>query len=470
MNNICKSHIRLNIQRQTSDINMPLILSQEQKYMRMLCRSDEYINQYGIEMFFSRRMQERDYGSLARRIDKNGYTIEFIASMLGFEKEWKLAEIEHKAQAAAKTAINGGKILWSTEKFWEEATNIFNAYRCIPAMDYLSANGHCAFVGQLNRFSSMQELQDRFQCSDKRLYSLSGTKWLSFAETCLANWFEARGIVVAKGEAYPEEYAEFAGRKYGLYDMHVVGSSTKWSNVRLDIEIFGGGPISGEARANYERRKEKKIAFHAGDPSFIAVDYSDTYSENKLTNIFKAYFESIKVVKTLDGFQNIPTTMMSVAEEMRERCRELCDKLPDKKLPPLQWFTKTESYKNRIVYSWEPETWVGFQWALGRIGYKNMRVALSQQEFNRNQWTKESVLAEVKDLYETYDFSPSTLLNRYKQTKANNPSHAEIWNRANRVMKAADKLYSGKLREVYELLDIPMRAKSEKRASSVQSG
>ena len=184
----------------------------------------------------------------------------------------------------------------------------------------------------------------------------------------------ARGVKIAKGENYPAAYAALSGRKYGIYDMHFVALTGEQKDKKINV---GGSP---GGRGNYAETRAFKEQFHENDPTFLALEYKECLTDSALFTKLGPFIGDRPVIRPHASRLAVPTTQLSFVNDTLKEAIELCEKMPDKKLPSSDWIIRAHEYKDRVRYDWEPASWARLHIRIQSIGYKVFRQLLEKEK------------------------------------------------------------------------------------------
>ena len=369
----------------------------------------QHYDKYGLDAFKQLFMEKNKIIGTLRRGERHGLSLKDAVRMLGKEDEL--------AEKRKRVAPNGG-IRWNRKLFDSTTEEIIAKYGCIPKIEYLRANGYGGYEWQIKTFSEggIEALRIKYQVHNVKLTSLNGLHFLSLSEVCMANYLLSRNIPVLNGRKYPANFAERYDRKYAVYDLHFKATTGLHKDEEIKVEIFGGGGSSSdiESRKRYQETKNFKLDYHKSDPLFLAVEYSSCYREKDLQTLLYPFIGTPDVVKP-HPTAKVPTTMLSIFDEIVEEGRIICQNLKIECLPPMDWFGRTGMYNGREIKNWEPPSYGRLIGHLGKIGYTTVQRALGQIQRKHDRWNDKKCLLQIKHLKDKYNMTPadiSDLLNK----------------------------------------------------------
>lgn len=352
---------------------------------------------------------------------------------LGMEEEYK----RYKQSRPYKYGSTHRK-RWTWDGLLRRAIAIKESEGRLPPALWFQKSGHGSFIQALynlgHTWAELREAVGDFTGSNF-VQSRNGARWLSHAEASLSNFLYARGIEHKRGERYDDAFAEFAQKKYAIYDLHFLGNNGQW----LDVEIWGDKP-NGHNEEKYAQTREAKEAFNASNHNFIGLHYVDCYDEEKLTNILSQYIGRIapfQFGKPTDPL--IHSTHWSNADELLEFCKELASRMPNGEFPTEEWLRKRgafvdrngEAYNTLSVYI---KMWLG--------GIRNLRKLIGQAEVSTQQWGKESALSAYKAFFDKHGLTPQQV--RHKNRRKRDIGFPnEIALEAARIASAIEKYVGG---------------------------
>lgn len=304
---------------------------------------------------------------------------------------------------------------WTREIVVQRLRAIMADYNGFPPSCWLKANGYSGMLAWIR--AQQQDLdsyrQDLPIITSRRFVSRAGLVLRSWAEVSLADFFHARRILVFRGRKYPDAYATPEGRQAGWYDLEFDGLYEEFTGKRILIEVWGNsnrtGPL-GTSLDSYLQTKQQKLDFNAGNPCFLGISWEDCYKENKLAEILQPFIGEVPVTqyeKEVDRM--IPSALWSTADQVLDLCRQICERMPDNKLPPVNWFKRRNKYKDRPTESWEPlDGWHNINEKIKMLGgYMKIREMLGHAEHNQTMWTRELVIVKIVDFCEQYKCWPA---------------------------------------------------------------
>jgi len=185
-----------------------------------------------------------------------------------------------------------------------------------------------------------------------------------------------RGVAITQGEKYPAAYATLSGRKFGKYDMHFTALVGDQQGKKINVELFGGSP---GGRGNYAETRAFKEQFHKDDPTFLALEYKDCLTDAALLKKLLPFIGDRPVIRAHASRLAVPSTQLSFVNDTLKAAKELCEKMPDKKMPTARWLTRSDEHKNRVVYDWEPASWSRLCTRIQSIGFNVVRELLEKE-------------------------------------------------------------------------------------------
>lgn len=298
----------------------------------------QLVVEYGPSILTQKVYRAKGKMGLYNTTRSSGLSMKEVVNLINRSDELQSLQTEHQ------------KTTMTADKFEETAKLIIENFRCIPSSKFLAKNGFNLFSRYVSTYGpTFSEVRKRHGVDDVKLSSIDGQTWRSFAECCLANFLLTRGIEIWTGERYPESYAEFANRSYGVYDMHFKATIGSQMGSKVSVEVFGGGV--GLAQASYDQTKKSKIEFHANDPNFMYLEYTDCYCETTLCEKLSHYINTAEAV--IVPYPGVPTTMLSHLEDVLRRCRLILDNTSSEFLPVTSWFEKRGVHADRAREEWE---------------------------------------------------------------------------------------------------------------------
>ncbi len=73
-----------------------------------------------------------------------------------------------------------------------------------------------------------------------------------------------------------------------------------------------------------------------------------------LLNKLGPFFGDLPVIRPHASGLAIPKTQLSVVNDTLKEAMQWYEKMPDKKLPSLDWIIRAHGYKDRVTHDWEP--------------------------------------------------------------------------------------------------------------------
>ena len=187
---------------------------------------------------------------------------------------------------------------------------------------------------------------------------------------------------------------------------------------QLRIEIWGGGQKCN--REQYEKTRKLKETFHAGNTVFIGIDFMDCYSESVLKARFAPFIGQPDVIRFAREVDRcVPSIHWTMADEVVDKCKILCDNMEDGCLPHLAWFAKTGKFKDRAVFSWEADLYRSsstFGCRCKMIGLNNLRKILNQ-DTTCTQWTIQTAEECMRSFASRHSGCPTSITNKLRVLK-----------------------------------------------------
>ena len=384
-------------------------------------KAKQYIDTYGFAALNISDMTKHGHDKLYNVLLKYKLKVSTVASLLGRSEEFERLRQKRAKDGKARAIITSHQVSWNQDTFDDIAREIVQKYNCIPATSFLSANNYHMFVTKIKEFAQdPSSLREKFDNGNAhKLRSADGKVWLSFAETCLANFQIARGIGVMHGRLYPDAYALTIDRQCGRYDMHFTAVSGDLSGKEILVEVWGGGIAANSDR--YAATRKATEDFHNYDKCFLGIEYKDCYKEIRLTTLLEPYIGSPNVTFSYSG---VPTCQSSVFEMVVQECKHVYENMPDKLLPSQNWLLRNGSYSERHVLHWEAPSWAGLCDRITAIGTDKIRQALGEDPKFR-QWTIDMVLEEFQRLFQKYHLTASTISKNLR--KLDHPTVEQIY-------------------------------------------
>ena len=328
---------------------------------------------HGLNALAQRWLEKNKLIGILRRAQRNGLSLKDVTKALGQEEALK---------DKIDKMVRNGDTRWTAEQFDRVAKVLVEEFGCIPPADYLKQNGYGGFHWQIKNFGpGIDDVRKRLGVQNVKLVDMEGNVWLSLPEVAMSNYLLARGIPVSKGMKYPKEYSDRFPRSYGVYDLHFKATVGKLQGREIKVEIWRS-TVGRDADNKYSETRKFKEEFHKSDSSFLGIEFADCYSEIKLQKLLISLIGKARIIRQHPMFK-VPSNMISIMDQLVAECKNICDKLPegDNKLPSCDWFARSKAYSSRTVYDWEPQSWGRMIGHLGRIGYRNMRLALRPWHF-----------------------------------------------------------------------------------------
>ena len=350
-------------------------------------------DEHGIVALTYTRLREE---GLYFRLYNKGIKPLDLAKKLGLESEY----LEYLR--TRPVSRKGKKIeRWTWDKIVRVAGEVVEEHGTLPPAAWFQDNGHGSLVQAVyylkKSWEDLREELDDFAGSSF-VESRNGMRWRSHPEASLSNFLYARGIEHKRGEKYPDEYAQFSGRAYGYYDLHI-RTNSGW----IDVEIWGEKP-NGHDEGNYSEKRELKERFNVSNPLFLGLEFRDCFDEAKLKSILSPYVE-VPDAYVFDRATDsqIQSTHWSNADELLEFCRHLASQMPDGRFPTEEWLRKRGKYADRPGDAYNTASIYIKQW-LG--GVRNVRKLLNQSNFSTQQWNRDSALNAWNEFWEETGVTP----------------------------------------------------------------
>ena len=251
----------------------------------------------------------------------------------------------------------------------------------------------------------MGEVRKRFNVQNVRITSVDQQIWKSFAEVNVANMLLIRGFAVTQGRLYPKQYSEKYPRHHAFYDLHFVATCEPYRGMEINCEVWGGpkGGAGKDQKAvdHYAETKSYKLDFHKNMDNFLGIDFMDCYKDANILEALHPYIGDGAVIPEYAAkLPPVAVVALPVYETVIEKCKDILVKLDSNELPPVPWFRRTETYKNRTIYDWEPASWHSFthQLALVKISvvrqgtWREMPHTMDQGEGPMRKWWSGTVI------------------------------------------------------------------------------
>jgi Probable Zinc-ribbon domain len=308
----------------------------------------------------------------------------------------------------------GGLKFWTWEKIVSVAREIVEREGHLPSAGKLQATGHAMLVQYLYKhgrsWGDLRQAAASFQTASF-VPSRNGLRWRSHPEASLSNFLFARGIRHEKGRKYPEDYAEFADKMYGYYDLHFFDVTGRL----IDVEIWGDKP-HGHGEDAYARVRSKKEDYNNGRTNFLGIHYTDCLNDKKLTEILRPYIGVIDPYvfqKPHDPY--IETTHWSNADELLKTCHQIAAQQPDGKFPAEDWLRKRGKWAQRQGPAYNTvsiyvKLWLG--------GIRKTRELLGQSHESTRAWTKNSVVESYRKFYLEHGMTTEQARHLYRREKS----------------------------------------------------
>ena len=357
------------------------------------------------------------------------------------------------ARRKANTLLKSGRIEWTKSMVWQAIDEVIREHSgSMPSWDWLRLNGSAPMLYAMQRFGISTAVVERERPGayhHNRLTCRQGLKWDSYPETMLSNFFYGRGFDVQNGRGYPPDYAAFSGRSSGRYDMHITASEPPHLGERLLIEIWGGGQKCD--REDYEEKRKLKETFHAGNPLFIGIDFMDCYVEDRLKARFAPFIGQSDVIRFAREVDRcVPSIHWTMADEVVDKCKILCENMEDGCLPALAWFAKTGKFKDRHVFPWEADLYrssntFGSQCTM--VGLNNIRRILNQ-DTTCTQWTTQTAEECIRSFASRHDRCATIMADKLRALKERDADQDALLLEARTTQNAKQWLARVKRRQI----------------------
>jgi len=398
---------------------------------QLIDRCRELYEKEGMEalLFDSLKKRERLY----YRLYRFGITQKKLVKKLGVEGEFR--------------RYKKNKFGWTWERIIKETKPIVEKMGFLPPADWFRKNNYSsipfALYGLKKTWNDLRLEFDSYKGSSF-VESRNGIRWRSHPEASLSNFLYARGIKHKLGRKYPDRFAQYAGQKYGYYDLTFLDRKGRW----IDVEIWGDKPM-GHDEKGYARKRRTKEKFNINNLKFVGINFQDCFDEGLLAGILKPYIGIVAPYVFEKPFDRvIQSTHWSNTDELLSHCKDFAKRFPDGHFPTEEWLRKRGKWKGRKGVAYNTlsiyiKTWVG--------GIRKLREILGQSEVSTEVWNREKALAEFKAWNDRYGCSPDAARTRFRRGKMN--ISKEEANKAGRISTAVHK-YLGSARRAYELLGI----------------
>jgi hypothetical protein len=403
-------------------------------YVRMIHRKQ------GIKgMSYPRLSRER---GLYMALYNKGIGQKRLLNILGLEKVFKA----HKVRTWTYSRGNKIYLRWTWKRIVREVQAAIRQTGFLPPASWFVANGNGALVTALYKLGKRwADLYDEFKVPNKSAFfqSRNGLRWRSRSEASLSNFFYARGIKHTLGRKYPEDYAAYAKKAYGYYDLAFWDRKGRL----VDVEIWGDKPF-GHNEEEYKRVRQAKTIYNFfSDGLFIGVHFTDCYNEGRLTKRFKRFIGTVRPFKFSRPYdREIQSVHWSNADELIAYCREFARKQPGGKFPTEEWLRKRGKWRNRPGPAYNTvsiyiRTWLG--------GIRNLRKHIGQSKNSTRSWDRKTLIESLRRWYARYEVAPGTVRSRFRRGKG---KYSRKEYREAAALEAALLKYVGSNRMVHRLL------------------
>lgn len=374
-------------------------------------------------------------------------------------KEWNILS-EWKSQRKDYMCEGRGVTNWSIEKMDEIALTLIQKHGHIPCYQWLRQNGYGSFScwAYSNGYNS-QSLQERFNYS-KCLTSRSGLLLLSQAEVSFSDFLYSRGIEHRRGRQYLESFCKQYGYTKCMYDFHFLGRIDPFTKTEISIEIWGNLPqcMGGERYSIVRRAKEN---FHRQDVSFLGIEFTDCYNEDRLVQLLRPYIGIIKPYQFKSPHDRIVRPVQwSLADKVKEQCEIILQKT-EGVLPTEDWMRKRGKFKNRSEELWERDLPFNLHTLVKHIrtigGYRKTRQILSIQNQSSIKWTIELIHKVLLKIYREHQESPKSIYARLREKDNLGNDENDLKNTLQNVLAATDSGRYCTYSDVCRELGIPFR-------------
>lgn len=303
------------------------------------------------------------------------------------------------------------------EQFDQAAQEIIDQFGCIPPRSVLYAKQFFDFLNRVKTYGpSLSAIRKRFDVLDVIFTSVDGQNWDSFCEVNVANMLLIRGFSVTKGRRYAAAFSEQYPRNNAWYDLHFTATSEAYAGKEISCEIWGG-PKHCWTQDNidrYAQTKAFKVDFHKESNSFLGIDYTDCYNDQKILHILLPYIDKAAVLPSWAAkLPPVAVVALPVYDRVLEESEQILQKLGTTELPAMAWFWRAGCYANRTIHAWEPDSWSPYAKRLGMVKITVVRRALGGKV--RKTWTKESIVEEMVAWYKTHNASPKQIILKINQ-------------------------------------------------------
>jgi len=310
---------------------------------------------------------------------------------------------------------SAGRNIRTKENFDKDANEIYQKYKCFPAMSILRMNGYKMFVSDLynKNFATLEELNQKFYISpDTALTARNGFIMDSQCETCLVNFLYTRGIKMTKGRYYTNSYTQNTGRK-GIYDLHFISPIT---DNEISVEIWGGAYSNNRQDAYNNKRKDKEKS-HINDNTFLGIEHDDCYNESTLISILEPYIGVIEpYIFENEKDKTISCTKWNLIAGIEKGATYIMEN-NNNIIPSVNWMQCTYNYKNRPREDWETTNHfniMSFSYAIHRFGGILKVRQLMDVKYVRRKYVDfrsiENITHFIKKIYNKYKKFPNDIL------------------------------------------------------------
>lgn len=328
---------------------------------------------------------------------------------------------EYTIYRQTKVTESSSRTVRTKENFYKEANEIYEKYKCFPAMSILRQNGYESFVSDLytKNYTTIEELNKKFNISpDALVTARNGFIMDSQYEVSLVNFLYTRGIVITKGKCYTNSYYENTGHN-AKYDLHFISPLI---GEEISVEVWGGSHSRNRQEAYNNKRKNKEES-HIGDNTFLGIEGEDCHSETKLISILEPYIGVIEpYIFEDEKDKTISCTKWNLTDGIQKGATYIMEH--NNNIPPVLWMRCKGSYKNRTRETWEITNHFNirnFSDAIDRFGgivkvRQFMNVKHVRRKYDDFQDIKK-ITSFITEIYDKYTKFPNDIFNEVKKEK-----------------------------------------------------
>ena len=346
---------------------------------------------------------------------------------------------------------------WPEERLEATIREITDMFGYMPPQELLNQHGFIGVHMAMWRAKGLEYYKAKYNVeSRKRLYSTDAQKWRSAPETCLANFLLARGLAVQQGKWYPDDFRQEYGVR-AVYDMHFVATAAQFLNQIIDVEVWGDGQ-SANRKETYAAKRDMKEEYNKNNENFLGLHFTDCYSESKLELILTPYLHNLQPI-SVSPF--CASSVTSLFEDLLEKSRTICDRLPGGILPAHNWFYRIGKFSERAIEDWEPVSWSGYLYDIRLCGgISNVQKALGQESYvNRAvRYTKEDLISRLKALYDQTHKSPCSLHTVLTEKLDKTEDDKRLLSEVSQLIFACKNHFKDGVREAGQQAEIPMHS------------